>query len=215
MNREEFFHSFNLPKNAKIILFISGAAYSLDEADVLGTISSWINERRFPSETKLMVRPYVMLRDREQEQKKYEKLTNDPNLVFNWMKWDESPENKSPFLGMMNYADVIISMFSTTAIEAALLDKPTIAVGFDGYAKRPPHESVRRMEQMHHFKHVLDTGNVKLVRNFDDLFQAIHTYLQDPEIDRQQRKTLVDQLCYRADGLASKRISDVILSYFN
>ena len=115
----------------------------------------------------------------------------------------------------MYYADVVISMFSTTAIEAALLDKPTIAIGFDGYAKRPPHQTIRRMEKMHHFKNVLDTGNVKLARDFEDLFQAINTYLLFPEKDTEKRKQLVEELCYRADGLASKRISDIILAYSN
>ena len=104
-------------------------------------------------------------------------------------------------------------MFSTTAIEAALLDKPTIAIGFDGYSVRPPHQTIRRMEVMHHFKHVLDTGNVRLVRGFDELFAVIDGYLKDPSLDREKRKAIVRDLCYRDDGLSSKRVIDAVFAH--
>lgn len=213
--REEFFRHFHIPERAKLILFISGSAYSLDEGDILGTISGWMKQGRFAKEARLMIRPYVTLRDRKQEEKKYKTLMGDPTIAFNWVKGDESQEAKRLYRGMLYHADVIVSMFSTTAIEAALLDKPTIAIGFDGYAKRPAHQSIRRMERMHHFKNVLDTGNVKVVRNFDDLFALMNAYLISPEKDADKRKDLVERLCYQADGLASKRISDVILSHAN
>lgn len=211
--RAEFFRHFNIPESAKLILFISGSAYSLDEADILGTIAQWMKEGRFAKDARLMIRPYVTLRDRKQEEAKYRTLMTDSTIAFNWVKGDESQEARRLYLGMFHHADVIISMFSTTAIEAALLDKPTIAIGFDGYAKRPPHQSIRRMERMHHFKNVLDTGNVKVVRNFDDLFALMNAYLISPEKDADKRKDLVERLCHQADGLASKRISDLILSY--
>lgn len=210
--RAEFFRHFHIPENAKLILFISGSAYSLDEGDILGTISSWIKEGRFAQNARLMVRPYVTLRDRTQEEAKYKTLMTDPTISFNWLKGDE-PENRRLYLGMFHHADVIISMFSTTAIEAALLDKPTIAIGFDGYAKRPLHQSIRRMERMHHFKNVLDTGDVPVVRNFDDLFASIDGYLNVPEKDADKRKDIVEKLCHGGDGLASARIADYILSH--
>lgn len=214
-SRSDFFRNFNIPESAKLILFISGSAYSLDEGDILETISGWIHEKRFKEHARLMVRPYVTLRDRKQEEAKYKTLMNDSTIAFNWAKGDESGEGKQLYLGMLAHADVIISMFSTTAIEAAMLDKPTIAIGFDGYAKRPLHQSVTRMERMHHFRNVLDTGNVRVVRNFEELFESIDTYLTHPEKDADKRKEIVEQLCFSGDGLASKRVSDSILSLLN
>ncbi len=212
VTRAEFFRHFHIPEHMKLILFISGSAYSLDEGDILGTIAQWIEQGRFSTHARLMVRPYVTLRDRKQEEEKYKKLMNNPSIAFNWVKGNENEQALRLYRSMLYYADVIISMFSTTAIEAALLDKPTIAIGFDGYAKRPPHQTIRRMERMHHFKNVLDTGNVKVVRNFDQLFQSIDAYLKHPEQDADKRKEIVEKLCYSGDGLASKRMSDVILS---
>jgi len=212
VTRSEFFSHFKIPESARLIVFISGTAYSLDEADILKNIADWIEAKRFAKEARLMVRPYVVLRDRKREEEKYKSFVDNPVMFFNWMKSSESPEARRMYLGMLYHADVVISMFSTTAIEAALLDKPTIAIGFDGYAKRPPHQTIRRMERMHHFKHVIDTGNVKLVRGFEELFTAIDAYLQDPSLDREKRKHLIDDLCYKADGHASERIADTIFS---
>ncbi len=211
--RADFFRQFRIPESAKLILFISGSAYSLDEADILGTISQWIRGGRFSKEVRLMVRPYVTLRNRAQEEEKYKTLMGDPTITFNWVKGDDNEQAARLYLGMLYHADVIISMFSTTAIEAAMLDKPTIAIGFDGYAKRPPHQSVRRMERMHHFRNVLDTGNVQVARSFEELFAMLNAYLVSPEKDADKRKNIVEKLCYGGDGLASARISDYILSH--
>ncbi|MEK7554757.1 MAG: CDP-glycerol glycerophosphotransferase family protein [Patescibacteria group bacterium] len=213
MNREEFLRHFNIPQNAKLILFISGSAYSLDEGDILETISNWIKEGNLDKNAHLLIRPYVTLRDRKQEEAKYKKLMTDPTIAFNWMKGDESGKPRELYLGMLAHADVVISMFSTTAIEAALLDKPTIAIGFDGYAKRPPHQSIRRMETMHHFKNVLDTGNVPVARNFDELKSMIESYLATPSKDRDKRMDIVRKLCHGGDGLASNRVTEIILSH--
>lgn len=212
--RAEFFRHFGMPEHAKLVLFISGSAYSLDEADILRTIAGWIRAGRFTAGdgVRLLVRPYVTLRDRKQEEEKYKTLAGDPLIAFNWIKGDVDEESRRLYLGMLRHADVVISMFSTTAIEAALLDKPTIAIGFDGYAKRPPHQTVRRMERMHHFRNVLDTGNVRVVRSFDQLFELMNVYLADPAKDREKRRELVEKLCVSDDGLSSKRVSDAILS---
>lgn len=213
--KDQFKKDFGLEGVDKIILFISGAAYSLDEPDVIREISKWIGEGKFGPKTKLFVRPYAIARDIEREHEKYKSLENDPNIVFNWQKRSDSLESKKNFMSMLAYSDVIISIFSTTAIESAIFDKPTITVGFDGYKKRPYHQSIVRLEDMSHFRNVLETGSVKVVRSFLDLEKSLVFYLENPAIDMTARKVLVNKMCYKVDGGASKRIADFILSKIN
>lgn len=213
--QDQFKKDFGLEGTDKIILFISGAAYSLDEPDIIREISKWIGEGRFGLKTKLFVRPYVIARDIEREHKKYKPLENDPNIIFNWQRRSDSLESKRIFMSMLAYSDVVISIFSTTAIEAAIFDKPTITIGFDGYKKRPAHQSIVRLEEMSHFRNVLDTGSVKVVRGFEDLKLSIKRYLDDPKIDASKRRELVAKMCYKTDGGASKRIADFVLSKIN
>ena len=215
VSKEQFKKDFGLEGVEKIILFISGAAYSLDEPDVIKEISKWVSEGKFGSNTKILVRPYVVARDIERERDKYKQLENDTNIVFNWQKRSDSLESKKNFMSMLAYSDVIISIFSTTAIESAIFDKPTITIGFDGYKKRPYHQSIVRLEDMSHFRNVLETGSVKVVRSFPDLEKTLALYLENPAIDTMARKVLVAKMCYKNDGRASKRIADFILSKVN
>lgn len=212
--KDEFFERFNIPKKSKVILFISGAAYSLDEPDILEEIASWIKARKFAMPLHLFVRPYVVLRDREREEKKYRKLMGNPLISFNWLK-TEGAEQLKLYLSMLFWADVVISIFSTTAIEAAILDKPTLTIGFDGYKRRPYHQSIRRLEDMSHFKNVLGTESVRVVRNFEDLYRSLNEYLHNPARDREKRKFLVQKMCYRQDGRASERLADFIFEKVN
>ncbi|TSC67868.1 MAG: hypothetical protein CEO19_15 [Parcubacteria group bacterium Gr01-1014_73] len=213
--KEKFKKDFELEGIDKIILFISGAAYSLDEPDIIKEISKWISEGKFGQKTKLFIRPYAIARDIEREREKYKSLENDPNIVFNWQRRSDSLESKKYFMSMLAYTDVVISIFSTTAIEAAIFDKPTITIGFDGYKKRPYHQSIIRLEDMSHFRNVLETGSVKVVRSFPDLEKSLALYLENPAIDMMARKVLVNKMCYKNDGGASKRIADFILSKIN
>jgi len=208
--REQFLKNFGLSHEEKIILYVSGAAYSLDEPEIIESISQWIGEGKF-GKSKLMIRPYAIARDLELEQKKYARFENNHPIVFNWMRRSDNLESKKYFASMLAYSHVIISIFSTTAIEAAIFDKPTITIGFDGNHKRPYHQSIRRLEDMSHFRNVLDTGSVRVVRSFDDLGRTISAYLDNPGTDHDKRINLIDKMCHKIDGRASERIANYIL----
>jgi hypothetical protein len=212
MPRAAFCAHFGIPESSKIILFVSGSAYALDEPDILKTIADWIREGAF-GDARLMIRPYVNLREREMEEKKYAGLKDDPMIVFNWMKHDERDEHKQFYRSMLAYADLVLSVFSTMAIEAAILDKPTLTIGFDGYQTRPAHQSVLRLEKLTHFRHVLDTGSVPIIRSFPELREHLTHYIAHPEDGRDKRAALVEHLCYKMDGNASKRIAEAVFAH--
>ncbi|PIQ91716.1 MAG: hypothetical protein COV70_02290 [Parcubacteria group bacterium CG11_big_fil_rev_8_21_14_0_20_39_22] len=209
--KEEYFKEFGIPLDHKILLHFSGSVYALDEADILEEVAKWINDGVFGPAT-LMVRPYAGLRERKQEEEKYKRLLNMKNVVFNWRQDNDSSNNKANYVSMFAYADIIISVFSTTAIEASIFDKPTVTIGFDGYENRPFHKSIKRLETLSHFKHVLDTGSVYVARNFENLQRKISEYISDPVKDREQRKNLISKMCFKIDGKSNERIADFIIS---
>lgn len=216
ITREAFRERFRIPVDHKIILFISGAAYAEDEPDILQGILQEIRKGTFGEKVTLMIRPYAIARDLEREKEKYKQFEGERNVVCNWLRGAEGGgENRAYYVSMMHFADVIISIFSTTAIEAALLDKPTITIGFDGYKKRVFHRSIRRLETMSHFKHVLNTGAVRIVRSFAELFEGIVEYLGHPHRDTEKRQLLVERMTYKQDGRVGKRVAGAVLTYFN
>lgn len=209
--REDFLKHIGIPSKSKIILFISGSVYYLDEPIILKKIAEWIEEGKFGPNAYLMVRPYPQRTEKE----KYKELENHPRIIFNWLsQWDDQ-EGGNYYKSIMHAADVVIAIFSTTAIEAAVWDKPILTIGFDGDAARPYHQSIRRLLHLSHFKHVLETGSVPVVRSFEELYAGIKTYLDDPSRDRQNRKALIDKMCYKIDRRSSERVADAIMKHIN
>ncbi|MDP2676838.1 MAG: CDP-glycerol glycerophosphotransferase family protein [bacterium] len=211
LTREEFFKKIGIPAKSKLILFISGSVYCLDEPVILKEISDWIRDGVFGPDVCLMVRPYPQRTEKE----KYKELEHDPRIIFNWLSNWENPEGDLYYQNSMDYADIAISVFSTTAIEAALRDKPVLTIGFDGNSARPYHQSVKRFEHLSHFRHVLDTGSVPVMRSFAELQKGIQRYLEDPSLHREERKKLIDRMCYRVDGKSSSRVVDGMIQMLN
>lgn len=212
MPRDEYFKAMGLHSDCKIIAYFSNSAFTLNEGDILQEISGWIHDGKFKQRAQLLVRPYVSPRSMALEEKKYEKLQNNPDIKFNWRKIDEQEESVRFFVSMLYYADVVISLFSTTALEAAIFDKPVLTVGFDGYKKYPPHLSVTRLEKLTYFKNVIDTEGVLIMRSFNELHDKIQAYLDNPALDRDKRALLVEKLCFAPDGKTAQRLTHLIIS---
>ncbi len=213
LSRVEFLNRFGIPEGRKIILFISGSVYAEDEPDILAQILRWIEEGTLPKETVILIRPYVGMRSRAHEEIKYAALKGDPRVFFNWEVNDHRIENRRLFNSMLRFSDVVISVFSTTAIEAVIFDKPTVVLGFDGRRKLPAHRSVRRLEELSHFKHVLDTGGVEVARSFDALHDDLKDSLLHPERNAVKRARIIPKMCFKVDGRSSKRIVDFLVAH--
>ncbi|TSC63119.1 MAG: hypothetical protein G01um101448_104 [Parcubacteria group bacterium Gr01-1014_48] len=210
--RDEYFKEMGLDTNRKVIAYFSNSAFTMNEGDILQEIAHWIRDGAWTHDVQLLVRPYVSPRSMALEEKKYEKLQGNPDIRFNWRKIDEQEESSRFFISMMYYADVVISLFSTTALEAAVFDKPTLTVGFDGYKQYPPHLSITRLEKLTYFKNVIDTGGVPIMRSFKELHDKVEAYLDNPQLDKDKRALLVEKLCYAPDGRTAGRLTGIILS---
>src|SRR3989344_209517 len=113
------------------------------------------------------------------------------------------------------YAAVIITTTSSISIDAALFDKPTINIAFDGWEKRPFWKSVRRKFSKYHahYQYIVKSGGVSIAWTFDELVAAINRYLEHPELDREGRARIVSEQCYKHDGQSGKRIAGSLLNF--
>ena len=204
--RKVFLRRLSLPEDAKLIYFITGAAHYLGEPDIVRETLRWLQENSLGAKSFLMIRTYPGT-----TQERFREFYGHSRIVFDHPPALLTFEALRHFFNQMRHADVVISIYSTTAIEAGILDKPLIAIGFDGHAELPFMKSIRRAETMTHIRHILDTGSVRVVRSFDELFYDLKRYLGAPEIDREKRKQLVQKMCYKIDGAASERIANFIL----
>lgn len=211
--REATLSYLNFPVATKYILYVSGSAYCPDEPDVIETILRWMDEGKFGVDARLIIRPYLggRSKDKEFDEEKFNRFEMHPRVRFYRPDFWGNIEESINFINIMRHADIVLAVFTTMALEASVVDRPLVAVAFDGYHTRPFSRSIRRFEQFTHFRDVRTTGAMKIAYNFDELFTILDRYFKDPSWGREERKLLRERLCYKLDGNASARILDHVM----
>jgi len=211
-DRKEFLIKIGCPENKKIILFASEGAYFPDGPDVIDMIDKWIVNKKLSKDAFIILRLYPCVGP---DKILYQRFLNHPNvfidLVDNW----GSRENLINFTNTIYHSDVIISTYSTIAIDGVVFDKPLINTNFDGYQKRPKNKSVKRLESFSHFKHVSDTGALSNVESENQLLENLNKYLENPSFNHENREVMQKRMCWKLDGKSSQRIVDAITKYLN
>jgi glycosyltransferase involved in cell wall biosynthesis len=99
---------------------------------------------------------------------------------------------------LLNACDVMITPFSTTALEAMILDKPVITLNLTGLPDKIPYAK---------------SGAAIGVCNDDELTPALKSIFEDDDVKQElasKRKDFVCEHAYEMDGFASKRIVEAI-----
>ena len=124
------------------------------------------------------------------------------------LPWSEVHE----MVRLVGGADVVVSMFSTMQLEAAIYDKPVINVAFDPGSVAINDKSMTEEEAQYHNARVVATGGVQLARSPEHLIACINQYLGDPSLEYEGRKRIRQQECGPLDGKAAERIAGFILA---
>ena len=66
-----------------------------------------------------------------------------------------------------------------------------------------------------HYNAVLKENSVTLANNAAKVMEGIEVYLENPTYLQKERKNTVNKLCYKIDGLASKRMANVVFDVLN
>lgn len=109
-------------------------------------------------------------------------------------------------IASLKYCDLVVVGPSTLVIDAAIFDKPTILMDFDGKKNRPYLEGVGRYYDYNHFQPILESAGAPLARNEEELGKFIEVYLANPAVDRAGRRRIVELECQYTDGQSSRRV---------
>jgi len=186
--RREFFESFGLPLNKKLILYapVSDALIRNNDIDsyvlsILSTVDASVLVR-FPPEKS------VNLGD----------FKKAPNMVYHRTGYsfktgnsgdrEMRPEDDESLINSLTYADLVITGPTSICIDAALKDKPAIAVHFYP-TQRHFFETVWRYKDNHIVK-MIKTGGVHLSTTKDDFLSAMYAYLDNPSKDKEGREII-------------------------
>ncbi len=126
-----------------------------------------------------------------------------PEIIFaepKWLQADEGWQNALPtmddvrfLVSLTEHADVNINMASTMTLDFSVRDTPVINLAFD--VASPPVLGGPVWDvyyQFEHYRPVVDLGAARFARSKDELGTHLNAYLEDPSLDREARKKLVE-----------------------
>jgi CDP-glycerol glycerophosphotransferase (TagB/SpsB family) len=109
------------------------------------------------------------------------------------------------------HSDVVINTESTLTLDASMLDKPVVLIGYDGGETVAYWDSIERIYERDHYRHVLKTGGAPLVKSHDELVETVNRFLADQEYLRHEREVLKSTMLYKLDGESAKRTAEAVL----
>jgi len=123
---------------------------------------------------------------------------------------EDMPEKSS----MMAHSDVMVTVYSTMALEASIHGTPIISLGIDSLSGWPDNFSLNLSQIGEWPTHVrfISSGAGREAKSLIELEKALDYYLINPDIDQQVRQDFVSRECTYVDGSAGKNTAEFLLS---
>ncbi len=218
--REEFFKKLGLPADRQLIFFGSEGAWASEDHRLAETAARWVESDSLARPCSMLVRPHFS----DIHCGRFDGLKNRPFIKVdtNYSLSDFFIDNWNPdvnetefFVNCIYHSSMMIMTISTLALDAACLDKPIIAIGYNAIFNKRGDDVTWDQYQTDHFRAVLDTGALTVVRSDTEFQRAINAILEGKDNTKKARERLRQDICYRVDGLSSQRLADVIISRMN
>ena len=218
--REEFFNAIGISPEKKLIVYAPmGRAFGGCDFEVIDLLRELSAAGKFGNAVELFVRfqPNDFFDKSEIEKR--------PGLKFDYpgkrfssargVDWDMDEKDISRLMDTLAYASLFISYASSIVIDAAIFGKPAINIGFEINENLRQENKPIQYYQTDHYRNVLKTGGVQLVKNVDELVNWVKKYLADNAFDEVARERLVKEQCQFADGKSGERIGRFLLDFLH
>ncbi|MEX1003130.1 MAG: CDP-glycerol glycerophosphotransferase family protein [Crocinitomicaceae bacterium] len=217
--REDFFKKLGgIPPKKKLVLFSpAGDKFISTDWQICEILRHAIEKGELPQDIIIIIRIHPTNPVNLDKFKTNENfIIEKPGISFANMgdkKNELDKESLHHLLDTLHHSELVINVVSSLVIDAAVLDKPVITIGFEGWESRVPFgSSVKRYHSDENMAKLLAIGGTPIVKNEKELIEQINTYLKYPEKDKSGREKIVEKQCWRLDGKAKFRIADVIMS---
>ncbi len=224
-SKEAFYKKYDIRDGERIILYTPvGRTNSQADAKTIAFLDELLSSGELPPQLRLIVR--FPPNDDVEIPKRFSSgggsaFGGKNNIIFQTpgrrfsvkrsTDWDMDAKDFESLADTLHHSSLLIGYSSTMAIDAAVFDKPIINIDFDFPGTRPNHW----IYEVAHYRPVLESGAVKLVKNKEELVEWIKKYLEHPEIDKENRKKLVEEQCYKLDGQSGQRVAEFMTKYLH
>lgn len=215
LSREEFFRNIGADPKKELLVFAPlGRAWGVTDWDMIDMLHELIQKKTFEKDLELLVRfpPNDFVHEENIKKRPYLRC-DIPGVRFQTslgMDWDMNFLDIEHSRNTFFHCSLLVGYSSSVSIDAAVFGKPVINIGFTLRYMPWNKDPVTRYSTNHYSKALL-TGGIRLVKSKDELIEWVNNYLKNPEIDKNSRKRLVSEQCYKIDGKAGERIANEIL----
>ncbi|MFD2828770.1 hypothetical protein ACFSYG_19990 [Leeuwenhoekiella polynyae] len=197
--RAEFYATFGLNSEKKILCYsCADATIGPNDPLVIATLAEGIRNGAIEP-CQLLVRTSPA----EDESRFAETKAKYSEIKWNHPKWEltreghpepwsqrvPNLEDLSMLKAILKFCDLNVNMLSTMSLDFMLFEKPVVNTAF-GNGNNGLYND-QRFLQYEHYDNVVKSGAVKIAKNEDELFNAVNAYLENPELDLENRKKLI------------------------
>lgn len=207
-SKADFIKRFRIPENYKIVLYASQGPYSVDAADYVDMMIKAREEGFLPKNTFFILRPYPGI---DYDYNRLACFGNREGVLIDSFKHEDSSRAFKHLSNVLKHSDVVVTSYSSVVSDSAIFDTPCIVTNFDGYSDpRPFHQSMRRYGLFTHMQDMREVGAADFVESRNELVESLNSFINNPELKREERKEVVERVFYSVDGLNSNRVTDEI-----
>jgi hypothetical protein len=223
--RDELCSAFGLDVTKRVVFHTASPPADGDELEMIATtLAEATGSGEFGDDVQLVIRlhPSHMKPRNEQARRPYEALArlegvhlNYPDLVEAGPLREPSLEDGRALGALLKHCDVLVNVFSTTTLEACLLDRPVVMAmpgPSRGKYRRDSHlASPLFWTDYIHLQPLVDSRATRVAHSGAELIEQVRRYLEDPSLDRARRRAIAQLECGPTDGRAGERTARFVL----
>lgn len=222
--REDFFRRIGADPERPLICYSGGDTGNCPEdQDHLRVLMQAIREGDIRRSPQVVLRPCPV-----DDGCRYMPVKRDyPELIVAMPAWTHTrpgewsrviplPEDVAMLANLTHHCDLNVNFGSTMTLDFGIHDKPVVNVAFD--VANPPVFGLPVWDFSYKFEHytnVVKLGAARFGRSAGEFVQHVNDYLENPSLDRDNRRRLMDMQVGAPLGESSRRIVDVLRDLSN
>lgn len=216
--REDFFKKIGADPAKKLLVYAFSGKQGLNiDFDVLRIINEAQRNGEFFCPVEILARPYPRTDFPEDKIKKIKEeygilsFSSTKHVGTGDSDWEFDEESIFMLENTLFHADIVLTMYSTFFIEAAIFGKSLIGIAFDGTKKRSYWDSASRFFEWDHLCEIKPLNGIWLTKSREELINAINKFLKNPDFLKEGREKILKRQVQFTDGLSAKRVADTII----